>query len=293
MNLSLKIDQIQASDLTETYFKKNYFLPQKPLLIKGLANQSPAGKKWTLDYFREIAGEEQVEVYDNRIEKHKRTTMIRPDTKMKLEDFLNIISKNEYTPYRMFVFNFFKLRPALRKDFLCPGLMKGFLDPMGYFFMGGKNTEVRAHFDIDCTNVLLTQFYGKKRVVLIHPMYSEFLYRLPFTTQTDVDIALPDYEKYPALKFIQGYEFIQEEGDAIFMPARWWHYMTYLEGGIAVSYRKLNSNPFRNLQGFINLCIIMPFDKMMSRIMSESWFSFKKGIAARKAAVAIRRIKGF
>ncbi|HQQ93310.1 MAG TPA: cupin-like domain-containing protein [Bacteroidia bacterium] len=283
MELELKIDEIQAADLTDEIFRNNYFIPQKPLLIKGLSRLYPAGRKWSLDYFRELAGEEEVELFDNRVEGHKMTTMISPDLKMKLGDFLNLISKDEYTPLRMFVFNFFKLRPQLKNDFPCPSFMSGYLDEMGYFFMGGKNTEVRIHYDVDCSNVLLTQFYGRKEVVLIAPEYTELLYRLPFTTQTNLDVNHPDYTKYPGLKHVKGYKFIQEAGDAVFMPARWWHYMTYLEGGIAVSYRKFNRNPLRNLQGFASLGIAVPFDKMMTALFKGAWSNLKKNMAIRRA----------
>ncbi len=283
MDLSLEIDVIQASELNPEYFKLNYFDPQKPLLIKGLGKLPPAGKNWTIDYFRKAAGEDLIELFDSTNPEHKRTTSIKYDLKMKFTDFLDIIEKDVTTPYRMFVYNLFKQQPALRKDFPCPDIFKGFLDKMGYFFMGGKNTQVRIHYDVDYNNVLLTQFYGRKQVVLIEPKYTKLLYRLPLTTQTDVDITNPDYKSYPGLKYVKGYKFVQESGDALFMPSCWWHYMTYLEGGIAVSYRKLNKNPFRNLKGIASLTLLVPFDKLMSKLFKLKWFEYKKKIAIRRA----------
>jgi hypothetical protein len=292
MDLSLKIDEIQAKDLSKEIFRKNYFIPQKPLLIKGLANEFAAGKKWTIDYFRSIAGNETIELFDNRVKDHAHTTMVNPDLKMKLNDFLDIIEADQYTPLRMFVFNFFKLRPELKKEFPCPGIIDGYLGKFGYFFMGGKNTEVRIHYDVDCNNVLLTQFYGRKEVVLIDPNYSELLYKLPFTTQTDLDVKNPDLEKYPGLKHVKGYRFIQQPGDSVFIPSCWWHYMTYLEAGIAVSYRKFNSNPIRNLKGFVSLGITIPFDKTMNRLFKDRWHEMKRNSARRKADRIIARING-
>ena len=109
LDLSLKIDVVLAKDLSEDDFKRNYFIPQKPVLIKGLAYQQPAGKKWTIDFFRNTAGDEIVEVFDNRNKDHEKKTSTTADHKILLREFLSIIEKNEYTPLRMFVFNLFGL----------------------------------------------------------------------------------------------------------------------------------------------------------------------------------------
>lgn len=291
LQLSPKIDTIDIRDLTPEAFRKNYFLPQKPLLIKGLANMQPAGKKWNIDFFRTYCGDEMVDVFDNRNKLHEKTTTTKGDTQILLRDFLNIIEKDEYTPLRMFVFDLYKLKPELKKDFSCPHLFKGLLDKLGFFFMGGKNTEVRLHFDVDYNNVLLTQFYGRKSITLIAPEYTDLLYRLPFNTHSTVNLDAPDYEKYPGLNYVKGYRFVQEAGDSLFMPSRWWHYNVYLSGGIAVSYRKLHPNPLNNLWGLISLGIYLPFDKIMTRILKDNWFVYKQTIAKKKADKAIRRFQ--
>ncbi len=291
LDLSLKIDVVQANELSVDDFNRNYFIPQKPVLIKGLAFQQPAGRKWSIDFFRNIAGDEVVEVIDNRNRRHERTTTTTGDRKIVLREFLNVIEKDEYTPFRMFVFNLFKLRKDLRKDFLCPEIFKGFLDHLGFFFMGGKNTEVRLHFDVDYNNVLLTQFYGKKQIVLIEPKYSALLYKLPFNTHSNVNLDTPDYKTFPGLGFVKGYKFIQEPGDALFMPARWWHYNVYLEGGIAVSYRKLHRNPFKNVIGFLSLGVMIPFDKTMARIFKDKWFYFKTKLSRIRAEATIKKLR--
>ncbi|MEK6780127.1 MAG: cupin-like domain-containing protein [Bacteroidota bacterium] len=291
LDLSLKIDVVLAKDLSEDDFKRNYFIPQKPVLIKGLAYQQPAGKKWTIDFFRNTAGDEIVEVFDNRNKDHEKKTSTTADHKILLREFLSIIEKNEYTPLRMFVFNLFKLRKDIRKDFLCPEIFKGYLDSLGFFFMGGKNTEVRLHFDVDYNNVLLTQFHGKKQIVLIEPKYSTVLYKLPFNTHSNVNLDEPDYDKFPGLNYVKGYKFIQEPGDALFMPAQYWHYNVYLEGGIAISYRKLNRNPFNNILGILSLGLLVPFDKMMFQFFNDKWFNYKRNISRKRAEASIRKFR--
>ena len=46
MDLSLKIDVVK--NIAKEEFKKNYLIPQKPVVLKGIADNTSAGKKWCL-----------------------------------------------------------------------------------------------------------------------------------------------------------------------------------------------------------------------------------------------------
>jgi hypothetical protein len=176
MDLSLKIDTVE--NIKPRGFDSNYLNPQIPVIIKGLTNNTTAGEKWSIDYFKETMGELVVDIYDNGNKKALATAYTNPDLKMKFRDYLDIISKDEHTDLRIFLYNLFKYNPKLREEFPCPEIFRGMLDHMGFMFFGGKNTTVRIHYDIDMSNVLHTHFGGKKRVVLISPAYSRLLYRL-------------------------------------------------------------------------------------------------------------------
>lgn len=268
-------------------FNKLYFKPQKPLLIKGLANHYAAGKKWTIDYLKEYCGDVNVDIFDNSIKKSTCSAFTTPDLKMKFRNYVETIVKDEPSTLRMFLFNMFKQKPGLRKDFPCPYMFKSMLGKIGYMFFGSKGIKVRIHQDIDMCNVLLTQFHGRKKVVLISPKYSDFLYRLPFNTYSLIDIDNPDYIKYPGLEFVEANEYILEPGDSLFMPSGYWHYITYLEGGFGVSYRKLSSNLKLKLIGALSLCVYMPIDKLLNFILRKKWQTIKEDLANIKANKAI------
>lgn len=290
MNLSLEIP-IEDASITEEEFKRKYYKPQKPVLIKGLGNLQPAGGKWTLDWFKKELGDVTLDITDNREKRHEASTTITGDIKMPLREYIDIIAKDEYTPLRLFRFNLFKHKKSLKDDFSCPHILAK-NNPMknaGFMFWGGKDTDVRLHYDIDNSNVLLTQFYGTKRVILFGPQYSDLLYRVPFNTHTLVDVLNPDYRKYPGLKYCKGYDFIMEEGDSIFMPCGWWHYNTYLSGGISVSYRKLAPTILGVLKGISNLGMMMPFDKTMNALFGQKWMNWKLKIAQGRVRRAISK----
>ena len=285
MKIHTNIDVVNHIEISD--FKKKYFEPQKPLLIKGLANQYPAGKKWSLDYLKAYCKDVTVDLFDNNIKNHTSSAFTKPDLSMNFAEYIDIISKDEPSSLRMFLFNMFKKKPALRKDFPCPDMFKGILGRIGYMFFGSKDIKVRIHQDIDMSNVLLTQFHGRKKVILISPEYSDLLYRLPFNTYSLVNIDNPDYKKYPGLEFVEAYEYILEPGDALYMPSGYWHYITYLDGGFGVSYRKLASSMKMKLTGLLFLAAYMPFDKLMNFMFPKKWLQKKEEMAQDRANEAI------
>jgi hypothetical protein len=279
MDLSKKIDSVEG--ISNKDFKRFYLDTQKPAIIKGLTKGQIA-EKWDFSYFKRTAGNVIVEVYDNANKKSAKSAFTEPDLRMRFDEYLNILLKNEHTDLRIFLFDLFKHCPQLKKEFPCPDIFKGMLDQVSRMFFGSAGTKVRMHYDIDMSHVLLTQFVGKKRVVLIEPQYSTLLYRLPLNTYSLIDLDNPDYKKYPGLQYVKGYDFVLEHGDSVFMPSGYWHYMTYLEKGFSVSYRKINSEITSPVKGLMNLAVNLPVDKLLNKVYSNKWLSIKEQLAEKR-----------
>jgi hypothetical protein len=288
MNLTLQIDQVDARNMSRDRFRSNWVAKSRPLILKGFADQYPAGKLWTFDYLDKIIGNHRIGVFDNTIKRN--SAYVTPDLEMTFSEFSRIIQRDEETPYRIFLYNLFGEFPELRKDFPTPDLVKGVLGNLGLAFFGGKNTTVRFHFDIDCSGVLLTQFIGRKRIILIPPLYDKLIYKVPFTSFSLIEPDKPDYEKFPALRYVEGYDFNLEAGDALFMPARYWHFNTYLEGGMAVSYRLLANKPADIYNGIMNTTLRLIFDKLMNAVSGELWMEKRKRIAIDNANSIMKKI---
>ena len=193
LNLSLKCAVENAADLSQKDFNKKYLKPQKPVLLKGLANMQPAGKKWTIDWFKETMGDLKIAVFDNNEKRHVYSTTVDPDFKMPFGEFLDIITKDEPSSVRMFRYNLYKQNPELKKDFSCPKFIDyAPMNSFGFMFLGGKGTDVRLHYDVDNSNVLLTQIHGSKRVILYPPSESKFLNKVPYNTHSLADLKNPD-----------------------------------------------------------------------------------------------------
>jgi len=250
--------------LLKKEFNNEFLLPQKPLIIKNISPGATAFKKWDINYFKKKAGDLMIDVHDNRIKNNSTTSITKADKKMLFSEYLDIIAKNKESNYRIFLFNLFKHKPLLRDDFPCPDIFSGLLDKIGYTFFGAKNSNVRIHYDIDNCNVLHTQFLGRKKITLFSPDFSEMLYQLPFTTHSIVDFQKVNPEKYPATKYLKGYEIILQPGETLFMPSGYWHHMQYIDAGFSVSYRKLPVRIYDTLNGVTNLIFNLPFDKTMN-----------------------------
>ncbi|MFL5753970.1 MAG: cupin-like domain-containing protein [Bacteroidia bacterium] len=279
------VEYISPGDFMQLYFK-----PQKPLIIKNFAGNTPAGKHWTIEYLKRICGDVTVDIFDSENKNSKSSAYTKADKQMCFSDYASILEKNESSSFRIFLFNMFRHKPELRKDFPCPGIFKGILGRVGYMFFGSKGTKVRIHQDIDMSSVLLTQFHGRKKVKLIAPKYSALLYRLPFNTYSLIDPEKPDLDKYPALEFVEAQECVLEPGDTLFMPGGYWHYITYLDGGFAVSYRKLSPGLKMKLKGVVSLLVHMPIDKALNLMFKDKWLMKKEELARANATKAMVKI---
>jgi ribosomal protein L16 Arg81 hydroxylase len=289
MELSLQVEVSEKPGMSREEFRRDYLSKSRPVIIRNFADQFPAGKLWTFDYLNQKMGDHIVGVIDNSVKKN--TALTHPDLKMKFHEFTDIIRRDEETKYRIFGFNMFREFPELRKEFPTPKIVSGILGNLALTFFGGKNTTVRFHYDIDCSGVLMTQLIGRKRVILIPPQYNDLLYKVPFASFSMINLENPDYDKFPGLKYVKGYDFILQPGDALFMPARYWHFNTYLEGGMAVSFRVIANNPEDFYTGIMNTTLRLLFDKSMNSLQGEKWMEMKKNRAILNANKALKKLE--
>ncbi len=270
----------RRTGLTREAFADEYLQPSKPVVFTDLMDAWPAKTKWTIEFFKEHYGYLQVPVVSNNYSKPGKGYMT-PDMIIPLREYLERLEQGP-TDLRLFLFNIFRHVPELIKDFFIPSIMDGFIKEFPFMFFGGEGSKVALHYDIDLSHVFLNQFHGRKRVVLFPPGQSKYLYQHPFTVASYVDVNNPDYEKYPALRKVCGYETILHPGETIFMPAGFWHYIEYTDGGYSMSLRA-NESYVRRARGLWNIARHYVVDKGMNKIMGDDWRKIKEGMAKRRA----------
>ncbi|KAJ1515614.1 Lysine-specific demethylase 8 [Coelomomyces lativittatus] len=113
-----------------------------------------------------------------------------------------------------------------------------------HVWIGPPHTVTPFHHDGPLHNVFV-QLQGSKRIFLIPPGYQKAMQPYPEdtclrnTSQLDFDFFEEDPSSILAWiqqEKIQGYECILEEGDVLYIPPRWWHYVKSLTISMSLSF---------------------------------------------------------
>lgn len=262
-------------------FKKEFYAPGIPVVLKNMAREWPAYQKWNWDYFRELVGHKKVPLYNN-VKSDAYTPVNKADDYKTFGEYINMISQGP-AAWRIFLFNIFDHAPELTRDFTWPEhLARGFVKKYPMLFTGGAGSITHMHFDIDLSHIFHTQFGGRKRVLMFPFQEQRKLYRKPWEVLSLADFSnyyedgKVDYEKFPALKLAQGLDFILEPGDTLFMPSGYWHHMEYLDSGFAMSLRAMQPSLGGKLKGAWNLLGMRSIDTLMKKTAPKWWYHRKE-----------------
>ena len=283
------VNQIGPQEFRDEYFNQN-----KPVVIRELAKAWPAYQKWNWDHFKKLVGHQRVALYNN-IKSDAYTPINTADDYKTFGEYIDMIRQGP-AGWRIFLFNIFEHAPDLVKDFTWPEhLMKGFVKKYPMLFVGGATSITHMHFDIDLSNIMHTQFAGRKRVLLFPFSEQHKLYRKPWEVLSLADFSnyysdnsKLDYDQFPALKYARGYEIILDHGDTLFMPAGYWHHMEYLDSGFAMSLRALQPGLTGKLKGAWNLFGMRSIDTVMKKTAPKWWYENKRKRIFENAERAIK-----
>lgn len=275
-------DVPRVKTLSKEAFLRDYYRPQRPVVIERAIEQWPAYSKWSLDYMRQVAGDKIVPLYDDRPVNY-RDGFNEPHAKMRMSEYIDLL-KREPTRYRIFLWNILREVPELQRDYDFPDfglpLMKGL--PM--LFFGGEDSFTFMHYDIDLANIFHFHFEGKKECILFSQSENKYLYKVPHSliTHESINFAAPDLEQWPALRRVKGYRAVLNHGEVLYMPEGYWHYMRYLTPGFSMSLRALARNPANLSRAVYNIFIMRHFDNLMRRMKGQDWIEWKNQQAIKR-----------
>ncbi|MCB0663588.1 MAG: cupin-like domain-containing protein [Saprospiraceae bacterium] len=274
----------RRAGLSKEEFLEQYLEPQKPVILTDLMDSWPAKEKWTMEFFKENYGDLMVPVFSANYSKPGKGYMT-PDMRIPFREFLESIEAGP-SDLRMFLFNIINHAPELREDYKFVDIMDGVYKEFPFMFFGGEGSKVALHYDIDLAHIFLSQFVGRKRIVLFPPEMSRRLYHHPFTVASYIDVNNPDYEKFPALRNAWGYDCTLHPGETIFMPSGHWHYIEYTDTGFSMNQRA-NESYVRRAKGLVNIARHFVVDKGMNKLMGQDWRKIKEDLAKRRAEDAL------
>ncbi|KAL2650231.1 hypothetical protein R1flu_018359 [Riccia fluitans] len=220
-------------------FARDYFMPEQPVVITGAMAEWPAKSKWKdIDYFRRTAGSRTVPV---EVGEHYLAAGWRQEL-MTVGELLNRICSPDIDssnrPY-LAQYGLFEQIPDLKKDIVVPdycALGGGEMKSINAWF-GPAGTVTPLHHDPH--HNILAQVVGQKYVRLYSPSETSQLYPFPefmLRNSSQVDLDKPDFIKFPEFENVLGTDFILEEGDMLYIPPKWWHYVKALSPSFSVSF---------------------------------------------------------
>lgn len=274
--MKLNLSQIDRVDtLTKKEFIRDYFKPQKPVVIERFIEDWPAFKKWNLDYIKQVAGDKTVPLYDDRPVNFE-DKFNEPHAKMKMSDYVDLL-QSKPTKFRIFLWNILKEVPILQKDFNYPDFGLTLLKKLPMLFFGGKDSYTFMHYDIDFANIFHFHFEGKKEIILFDQKQTRYLYKVPFSliSREDIDFSNPDFTKWPNLKKANGHTTILNHGNILYIPEGYWHYMKYITPGFSMSLRALPKKPKHFVKAVYNVLFMRNFDNLMRKIRKQQWIDWK------------------
>lgn len=235
----LKIERIENP--TKEFFQKQIYTARKPVIITGAINHWKAYSIWTEDYLNTLIGNTDVFVCASKNQfflgnpEHGFKKLLE---QMKFSDFIDLLRQNKnstdvyYYLVRASIPQFF---PELLGDIELPiycedkSLTNGLIN----LWLGCSGNISQLHYDLD--DNFLVQVRGRKRVVLLDPWQTPYLYPFPANSNNlhsfsqIVNIDKPDLNKFPQCQKARYCEVFLEAGEMLFIPAFWWHQVYTIE----------------------------------------------------------------
>lgn len=234
----------RRKDLSLKEFKNHYVKKGIPVILEGAANDWACVKKWSLEYFKELHGKDEIVLVDS-------TSVDYNYELTTLADVIDNIRGGGSKYYRFYPL--LVRHPEHIKDFDYKWLQerksKPALVDAFQVFIGGEGSNSGLH-NANQSN-LFVQTYGEKKWILyshyyttiIDPSPIQNLYRLaPQKKETgSFNPFKPDFEKqYELFKYIDGYSVHLKPGDILWNPPFYWHAVQNVTDSIGVGYRWLS-----------------------------------------------------
>ncbi len=261
----------RVEEIDTDKFLRDYKATSTPVVMENITRDWPARSKWSLDYFESLAGNNRVKLYDSKPSTNYKLQHAA-ETSMLLKDYFKILREGEQD-LRMFFFDILREIPSLRDDFSFPQIGLKFFEKLPVMFIAGNKARVQMHFDIDYADIFLCHFGGRKKVTLFSPDQTPLMYHVPysFSSLHSVDYEYPDFERYPALKHLKGSQTVLNNGDVLYIPPGWWHFIVYDEIGYSIAIRAFPRN-LRNFSRMLrNLLWTRSVDGLMRMSVGQKW----------------------
>lgn len=229
----------RVARLTPRGFLEWAVAPHRPIVLTGMMDDWRARSRWTWAFLRETVGHVEVEVMEHRETAERYDLNVgQLSEQTTLGEFIAWIQRVKHSNARYLVARNNGLgTPGLKVLARDVGFFGGILDRRRVdgcvsIWIGPGGTVTPLHQDT--VNNLFCQVRGRKRFILTDPSNAELL-RDCLSYYSDLDAERFDLQRYPYLAGVDRQVVTLGPGDALFIPAGWWHHVRALSPSVSVS----------------------------------------------------------
>jgi len=213
-----------------------YRATSTPVVFGDLTKHWKATSKWSIDYLSDRFGDLQVPIYSNnpRVNKgHLSQPALHSSVSLYFDELIH--RQNDFRISNLLL----SAAPSLEADFKYPRLGFDFTQGLSSLNIGRATAVEPMRQSSNILHTVYCHFGEPTSVLLIPPSQTEFVYPVGRSQKTvsTIDFTQPHFGKFPALKELSGYVADLDHGDALYIPAGFWHCTAYTGVGITLSLK--------------------------------------------------------
>ena len=245
-------------------FYEHYVRPNRPVVITGATSDWKAIRNWSPEYFRSHYPDARVifTSWDNYRSNNDPTAYYRNRKRraITMGEFVGSMDNKPGSQDYISQFPIFGELPQLQDDIepldsymnippAYPASLQRKLRKPATLWLGPAGIVTPVHFD--SAHNLLVQIHGRKKLILVPPQQSNYLYypalELGHINYSPVDVESPDYERFPLFKHATPMEVTLAPGEILFIPVRWWHYARAIDPTISLNFWWFSADSLRRM----------------------------------------------
>jgi hypothetical protein len=243
-------------------FWSEYHVPAKPVVLQGMMDDWRALREWTIPWFRDHCGKDEVPV-GRCFGPKERMPLGRyidqmhatPDTRGQGEDVIPPLYMEGwyYRKQRPDLTDYYRVPEHFGRDWFYLKRWPFEMQPEAYaLLIGPKGAFTKLHYDLWASHSWNAQIAGRKEWIFIDPRYKDDVYietRQSGGYVPGTDIEAPDLKRYPRLGKVPYYKLVVHPGEMVYFPSLWMHQVTSLDDTISITHNYLSGNIYWRVLG--------------------------------------------
>lgn len=222
-------------------FLAHHYSKGRPVILNGLMTGWKAMERWTPEYLKQTCGTTMITIATQREANLSEAELAKHRKTIRFADHVDRVenageTSDFYMPARGELLKDPQQHPEIHALFDDMEFFPEYLDPTVqtcHLWYGPKGAYTPLHHEL--MNMLVAQVQGHQKIRLIPATEMDLVYN-DQDGHSPIDVANPDYAKYPKFRDATVIEVDLFPGEVLFIPVGWWHDVQALTKSITVSF---------------------------------------------------------